>query len=89
LLANLILRAEPLLAVSEAHSEPAPKGPRPKTSEKVFRDRLIGAFKKASVRELGAILKDPQLEPHMTLFLLLAAAFVVGLSIWVLEPIFV
>ena len=55
----------------------------------MFRQRLTGAVKKASVRELLAIWRDPQLEPHAHLFLMLFAAFFVGILIWILEPLLV
>lgn len=71
----------------ERAAKPAP--PRPATSEKIFRQRLTGAIKKGSVRELRSIWHDPQLEPHMHLFLLLCAAFLVGILIWGLEPLLV
>lgn len=67
----------------------APAEPKPETSERVFRRRLFGALKKGNVRELGAMWKDDLLEPHMHLFVLLVAAFGVGLMVLILEPMFV
>lgn len=74
---------------------PAPPGappaaaaePAPVSSEREFRRRLIAALRRGNIRELRALWHDPRLEPHMTLFVLLAVAFTVGAFIWVVEPL--
>jgi len=75
--------------VGEAQAAAAAGSAKPITSEKIFRQRLTGALKKGSIRELRAIFHDPQLEPHMHLFLMICAAVLVGALIWVVEPLLV
>jgi len=75
--------------VSEERGGAAPAAAKAVTSEKMFRQRLTGALKKGSARELLSIWRDPQLEPHAHLFLMLFAAFFVGILIWILEPLLV
>ncbi len=59
------------------------------SSEREFRRRLVRALRTANIKELRALWHDPLLEPHMTLFVLLTAAFGVGTLIWILEPMLI
>jgi hypothetical protein len=63
--------------------------PVKETSERIFRRRLVNALKRGNVGELRAMWKDDLLEPHMHLFVLLVAAFAVGILILIVEPMFV
>ncbi|HEX9708979.1 MAG TPA: hypothetical protein VGB42_03300 [Candidatus Thermoplasmatota archaeon] len=76
---------------------PAPPGatqaaaaePAPASSEREFKRRLTAALRRGDIREMRALWHDPRLEPHMTLFVLLAVAFTVGVFIWVVEPLLI
>jgi hypothetical protein len=59
------------------------------SSEREFRQRLVRALRTFNIKELRALWHDPYMEPHMTLFVLLTAAFGVGALIWILEPMFI
>lgn len=61
----------------------------PVSSEREFRQRLVGALKSGNLREMRALWHDPKLEPHMHLFVLLAMAFGVGILIWIVEPMLI
>jgi hypothetical protein len=56
------------------------------SSEREFRQRLVRALRTGNFREMRALWHDPQLEPHMTLFVLLSLAFGLGILIWIVEP---
>lgn len=69
-----------------AHEAPAaPQGGE--TSERIFRRRLLKALLSFNLRDLRAMWGEELLEPHMHLFVLLVAAFGVGILIWVAEPL--
>ena len=63
-------------------AEPAPK----ETSERMFRRRLIKSLTTFNFRDLRAMWKEELFEPHMHLFVMLVAAFALGLVILVAEP---
>lgn len=69
-----------------AHQASAPPA-EAETSERIFRQRLLKAFLSFNLRDLRAMWREELLEPHMHLFVLLVAAFGVGILIWVAEPL--
>lgn len=82
-------------AVAEDAPHPPPPGakeagaapPEAETSERIFRQRLGKAILAFNIRDLRAMWREELLEPHMHLFVLLVAAFGVGILIWVAEPL--
>lgn len=72
-------------AKAAAPKKAATEGPI--SSEREFRQRLVGALKSGNVREMRNLWHDPRLEPHMHLFVMLAVAFGVGILIWIVEPL--
>lgn len=56
------------------------------TSERIFRQRLVKDLTSFNIKDLRAMWHEDLFEPHMHLFVLLVAAFAVGILIWVVEP---
>jgi len=79
--------------MSQAHAEEHAGGEAAATaeasSERQFRDRLVSALKRGSIKDLVAIWKDDYLEPHMHLFVLLAMSIFVGAILWIVEPLLI
>lgn len=80
--------------VSEAAAHPPPPGAQAApaeedpggTSERVFRQRLVKDLTSFNLKDLRAMWHEDLFEPHMHLFVLLVAAFAVGILIWIVEP---
>jgi hypothetical protein len=66
--------------------EPKAAAHTPETSERQFRRRLVKALTTLNFRDLRAMQKEELFEPHMHLFLMIVAAFAIGVIIWVVEP---
>ncbi len=80
--------AEPATQRPPPGAHEAPAAPHQgETSERIFRRRLLKDFLSFNIRDLRAMWREELLEPHMHLFVLLVAAFAVGILIWVAEPL--